>query len=441
MRAARAFLSLVFFAGVSAAEAAKRPPDGALDKTFGQSGKATLAFAPGEVIFPTHLEVQADGKLVGSGIVERPGTISVLSDGLLFRLHANGKPDTSFGTGGRVQTDLRQTAERWGGLAVQKDGKIVTAGDAFDVPGGLNLSDFAVGRFLGNGQPDPGFGGGKGFVFVDHGLFDQLTEVTLQKDGKIVAVGSTTGFDGRTLMVILRLLTNGARDAAFGSNGVVATLVEGRDALVLGVTIDKAGRILVAGDAGFTAASQSNPFVARFLASGKPDKKFDGDGFLTLTESAMPFGRAFMVAVQGDGKLVLSVIRLNPAQTASSIGVYRLQANGKRDTTFGVKGLVTIGLDTSFGVGAGLLVDRKNRILLGSMAVHQNRAQPALVRLTAAGKPDATFGKGGSQVFVVHAAGAGFGGHFALQLDGKIVMATANATQARTVVTRHLATN
>jgi uncharacterized delta-60 repeat protein len=364
-----------------------------------------------------------------------------VSDGILFRLLADGKPDNSFGVGGRVRTDMRHTAERWGGLAVQKDGKIVTAGDAFATPGGFNLNDLAIGRYLPDGRLDPSFGSGQGFVFLDQSLFEQLTEVAIQKDGKIVAVGSATGLGGQTLLVVLRLLSNGTRDPGFGVHGVVATLVEGQEALAFGVAFDKSGKILVVGHAGALGAAQTNPFVARFLKSGDPDPAFAGDGFLILTETAMPLGGAFMIAAQSDGKLVLSVTRLNAIQSESRLGVYRLRPNGERDGDFGDNGLVSLQIKTAVGIGAGLLIDKKQRLVLGTMALNPVKPEPALVRLTADGKLDATFGKGGQQVFNIYPGGAGFGGHFALQADGKIVMSSAGAAQTQSVVTRHLASN
>lgn len=441
MKIPAALLALVLVSDAAGSQEAKKSPDGALDKSFNKTGKATVAFGSGEVFFPSHLAVQKDGKLVGVGILQQPGTVPLVSDGLLFRLNADGKPDASFGVNGRVRTDMRQTAERWGGLALQKDGKIVTAGDAFASPGGLNLNDLAIGRYLADGRLDPSFGAGQGFVFVDRNVFEQLTEVALQKDGKIIAVGSTTGFGGQTHLVALRLLTSGSPDPGFGTNGVVSTLVGGLEALALGVAVDKSGRILVVGSAGFLGTGQTNPFVARFLKSGEPDPKFDDDGFVVLSEIARPFGGGFQIAVQSDGKLVVSVTRFNATLSESRIGAYRLQSNGERDGGFGEDGLVSIALDTELGIGAGVLVDKKQRIILGSLVLNAARPEPALVRLTPAGKLDPTFGKGGKQVFNLYPSGAGFGGEFALQADGKIVMATAGAAQTQIIITRHLASN
>ncbi|MFE3287511.1 delta-60 repeat domain-containing protein, partial [Streptomyces sp. NPDC059233] len=66
---------------------------------------------------------------------------------------APGDPDTGFGTGGRITTDFGGF-EQVNGVAVQPDGKIVTAG----LGGSGNTSAFAMARHNADGSPDAGFG-------------------------------------------------------------------------------------------------------------------------------------------------------------------------------------------------------------------------------------------------------------------------------------------
>src|SRR6266536_3291285 len=89
-----------------------------------------------------------------------------------------GALDPSFGTGGQVTTDFGgfDSAQA---VAVQSDGKIVAAGST----GG---GDFALARYNGDGSLDSTFGSG-GKVTTDVGGFDAALGVA-QSDGKIVAV-------------------------------------------------------------------------------------------------------------------------------------------------------------------------------------------------------------------------------------------------------------
>ena len=61
----------------------------------------------------------------------------------LARYHSDGKPDTTFGSGGVVITDFFGSVDAALGLALQKDGKIVVAGYTKG-----KTSDIALARYL-----------------------------------------------------------------------------------------------------------------------------------------------------------------------------------------------------------------------------------------------------------------------------------------------------
>ena len=90
--------------------------------------------------------VQADGKIVGAGIGP---TIRGSYQMLVARLNADGSPDLTFGTNGVVLDSLIGGAFARS-VAIQADGKIVTAGSA---TGGID-GDFAVVRSS-CGDPPP----------------------------------------------------------------------------------------------------------------------------------------------------------------------------------------------------------------------------------------------------------------------------------------------
>ena len=62
------------------------------------------------------------------------------------RYNANGSLDTSFSGDGRQTTDFAGASDSGSGLALQRDGKLVVAGDAGEATGGRN---FALARYLG----------------------------------------------------------------------------------------------------------------------------------------------------------------------------------------------------------------------------------------------------------------------------------------------------
>ena len=72
-------------------------------------------------------------------------------------------------------------------VAVQPNGKILIGGAAFPTNG--NNWDFALARFNGNGIPDLSFGR-NGLTLTDFNSgFDQIGNIVLQADGKVVALG------------------------------------------------------------------------------------------------------------------------------------------------------------------------------------------------------------------------------------------------------------
>jgi len=104
----------------------------------------------------------------------------MLTATLTYGQTQSGALDTSFGTGGKVINDFG------GRVALLPDGKIVAAGAASS-PDGF---DFSLSRFNTNGTLDTTFGSG-GRVTTDlGGRFEGATSVALQPDGKIVAGGT-----------------------------------------------------------------------------------------------------------------------------------------------------------------------------------------------------------------------------------------------------------
>src|SRR4030095_1301139 len=73
----------------------------------------------------------------------------------LARYNDDGSLDSSFGTGGRVTTDIGGFSDTAYAVAVQPDGKIVAAGSANFTS---TFSDFALARYNNDGTLDASFG-------------------------------------------------------------------------------------------------------------------------------------------------------------------------------------------------------------------------------------------------------------------------------------------
>src|SRR5262249_49323502 len=156
-------------------------PDGLVDPSFG-GGSSFVSTDFGGRDTPYALAIQKDGKIVLAGETE----VSTNDDFALARYRKDGSLDRSFGSGGLVTTDFggRETGYA---VAVQTDGKIVAGGSAAFT----GHQDFALARYQKNGKLDHSFDSeGEVTTSADGGYFDGLS---IQKDGKIIAAGGAQG--------------------------------------------------------------------------------------------------------------------------------------------------------------------------------------------------------------------------------------------------------
>src|SRR5215475_9667372 len=181
---------------------------GTLDTTFGTGGKVTtdIAHSPDGAIAIVR---QLDEKYVVAG----NSYINGHFDFAVARYNSSGTLDTTFGTNGKVTTDLGSPYEEATSVAVQSDGKIVVAGGAVF---GL-FNDFVLVRYNTNGTLDTTFGTGGKVITNLAGVSAQAYAVSVQRDGKIV-VGGQVNVDGGYDFALVRYNSNGTLDASFGSH-------------------------------------------------------------------------------------------------------------------------------------------------------------------------------------------------------------------------------
>ena len=154
--------------------------NGILDDAFGDHGKVITNMAGGssDTSSAEGIALLADGKILVGG--SAAGSKSGIA---LARYLPDGKLDSSFGSSGRVITDIGTGARSVSDLAVQPDGKIVVVADDYV------SSNFALARYLPDGRQDASFGS-FGRVLD---LFGRARAVALQTDGRIVVAGWAEG--------------------------------------------------------------------------------------------------------------------------------------------------------------------------------------------------------------------------------------------------------
>ncbi len=251
--------------------------NGTLDTTFDGDGRVVTTVGVDSGAFSVNL--QADGKIVAAGMTALTASFAN-RDFALVRYNADGSLDTSFGTGGRVATDIATSTDVLNTSAIQADGKIVAAGYSTDpLP---NMKSVTIVRYNVNGSLDPTFGTA-GKVIKSGAADSYAAEIALQMDGKIIIVG-----EGNPP---LRYNPNGTLETTFQSSG---------NFFALSLAIQSNGKIVTAG--GEIIGGTSGFTIVRYNNDGTLDATF-GMGGKVLTSFASSTG-VDSVSIQPDGKIV-----------------------------------------------------------------------------------------------------------------------------------------
>jgi uncharacterized delta-60 repeat protein len=216
-------------------------PDGSLDRTFGIEGKVITDWS-GVHDTARALAILPDGRIVAAGTSsfrDRPGY------GLVARYNKDGSVDTSFGERGRVMIQGVDASDV-SALIVQSDGKIIAAGGFRSRGSSL---DFGLVRYNDDGSLDSTFGAG-GTVTTSFGPWQAgVFALSLQPDGKIVAGGVADLEDYRgAAFGLARYARDGSLDTSFGSGGKVrAEVPAGTGAYLRSLGIQRDGTIVAVG--------------------------------------------------------------------------------------------------------------------------------------------------------------------------------------------------
>jgi uncharacterized delta-60 repeat protein len=266
---------------------------GQLDPTFGGGdGMVTTDFGHGDDF--------GDGvTLDGTNIVVSGAAQSATGDNdfALAMYDASGAPVASFGTGGKVTTDVSGSHANDSAPAVTvQNGNIVAAGYANVGGGGY---DFAAAEYDSTGSLVPTFGGGDGIVTTDFGHGNDIGS-SVALDGNDIVVGGTASNGTNDDFAAAVYTPLGTLDPTIGG-GMLTSDVGGKDDEGYGVGVDSQSRIVLAGKSLF--GHKSHIGLARFTSNGSPDATFGNGG-----KEAVTLGRrataAFGVTIQPDDKIV-----------------------------------------------------------------------------------------------------------------------------------------
>jgi uncharacterized delta-60 repeat protein len=420
--------------------AAKPSPAGRLDPSFGDGGKAIVAF-PAEKADGVGIKYQLPFEFRPGHLEMAPtpgGGLVVAGATKVVRFLANGKPDARFGSGGSIAVPQPPgSVFILAGVAIDSYGRIVLAGLARPLPTNSTpdpvLSLAVLMRFNADGSSDASFGNG-GMLVTDFGLGAPkgatgpypgasvgLRDVVVDSLNRPVVTGAyvneladcsravnSKGF-------VVRLTEGGALDTSFGEAGIrtLSTIAS------FGELARRPGGFLALAAGGPLCHGSEGPasVMTGFDENGNLASGFGSFGFLTLKGGGAP---ALTVAPSGkilllgrpekrriykkvkevvDGKTVTTKVRVSVrVQT-----VHRLLPSGASDPSFSRIGQTSY-LDPPIGSLSAIAADKQERIYLAGRAGQRvsSSARNTLIRTTfvlgrttAGGGFDRSFGRKG----------------------------------------------
>ena len=255
---------------------------------------------------------------------------------------------------------------------------------------------------------------------TDHMSLENSTEIT----GKRGATLSSRSFIVLAL-TLLFFASRSARAAAgdldtrFGNGGVAITDFAQTEDYAYAVAVQTDGKIVVTGQSGIYPDLHSA--LLRYNRNGRLDSTFGTGGKVTVTFNSNGDYLA-AVALQSDGKIVAA-----GSTSGTSFLLARFNADGSLDQTFGSNGSVetTFGDQTAAAKAIALQVDGKIVVAgVSGAGAYSELNDFALARYNADGSLDQSFG--GSGKVTTHFPGTGNTGSsatsIALQPDGKLVV-------------------
>jgi len=384
---------------------------GSLDSSFGMNGYSINAN-----IGSNGLLVLANDMLLmtGDGIGGGPS---------LSRFLKNGTLDQSFGINGVDNIKVTVRAPSYAAcILVQSDGKILLGGAGYDTaassshPNGT-ANDFLTLRLLPDGSLDTTFNH-TGIVVTDfyYGQ-DNITGLALQPDGKIIASG-TVGSSG---IGLIRYNTTGSVDTTFcncSTGEVIAHLPNTTGIFGNAMVLQSDGKIVVGGSADNGGNHQY--LLLRYTTDGTLDTSYGTSG-VVRTDINGDYDEIDAMQLLPDGKILAAGTSSLP-NTGLDFALVKYTTTGSVDSSFGVHGSVTTDVDNiKTDVATSIALEPDGRIVLAGRSFGNGFYEQAIVRYTATGKVDSTFGNYGivhNQVGTQNSLKA-----VQIQSNGKIIVA------------------
>jgi uncharacterized delta-60 repeat protein len=333
--------------------------NGDIDSTWGAAGILSDpdpgSFSGGE---PMAIAIQQDGKILVGGFNA--------NQFVMWRYLTEGVPDSSFGTSGYLNFTCGFGSEQISSIKIDTANKILIVGVSWNNTGTLGYYNHTVlARLNNDGSMDTTFGV-NGFVMTElgFGVAGGRADIGIQSDGKIILSNKTN--DGSlTSIAVRRFLYDGTTDNTFGNNGTTITNVNGYDESSSSLVIQKDNKIVVVGTSIDNCLAFKGSILLRLTRDGVLDNTFNSFGYvITMQHNA---DITCSVALQSDQRILVAK-RINGGRL---FVIERWNSDGSPDNTFGDAGSTTTSFDAIEVVLSSMVLQPDEKIILcGTLLQH-----------------------------------------------------------------------
>ena len=371
-----------------------------LDTAFGTSGTAgSNAFAAGRFDLPKASVIDASGKLV---VVGRNNYSGPLTEFFITRFNTDGTLDRSFGHQGLVTEDFGFQVQQMEAIGVTIDsfGNIIIIGNIIFVANDSRNLVFTA-RYTHAGVLDTTFHSGFGYHYYSEITVETTaTDAVLDADNNILIAGHNTlgdfslikfSADGNTHVDTTLDFFNGtdiAHAIVLQSDGkalIVGTVRE--PACQEGSTLDDFG-------------------IARFDVSSTPflDTSYNATGMASFDFGNSQDDSAFDAYINNADEVVMTGASVHPTGNQTDFAALKIDSSGTLITGFGTNGLLVVDIDgdgtgtSNQSTGTTVASDSSNNLYFGIYTGISN-FDTVIYKTDANGSVDNTYGTSGQATF------------------------------------------
>lgn len=229
-------------------------------------------------------------------------------------------------------------------------------------------------------------------------VHDVANDFVVLPDGKILAAGSSSDASFIFHAALVRLNEDGTLDDSFGTNGTMTINVSEAGDFVYAMKLLPDGKVIIAGGTALTGYDYQF-FAMKIDQDGVPDESF-GESGVSIIPIDADEDYAHALDIQPDGKIVLAGATTVPGFTYINTALVRLTADGSIDSTFGTNGIAIGSAAPSESEETyGLVIMPDGSMVTTGYAMNGTQTDIILYKFDSNGNPDLTFGGTGSAIF------------------------------------------